>query len=169
MMPLIRHLLASQKWTVVHYDSVAVVMVRKAGPNGHLSAMPLPAPIQNEAERWEYLNAIEIRPSVIDSFSRWLLGAEEVPFEKDRLGTFLLTAGQWKEAERPLLQAAVLAPNFWETSNNLGALYMRLKSWELVTLVYRNVLMLNPSDPVAKERAEMSWFKFKQTPVERGS
>ena len=101
MMPLIRHLLASQKWTVVHYDSVAVVMVRKAGPNGHLSAMPLPAPIQNEAERWAYLNAIEIRPSVIDSFSRWLLGAEEVPFEKDRLGTFLLTAGQWKEAERP--------------------------------------------------------------------
>jgi tetratricopeptide (TPR) repeat protein len=169
MMPLIRHLLASQKWTVVHYDSVAVVIVRKDGPNGHLSAMPLPSPIQNEAERWEYLNAIEIRPSVIDSFSRWLLGTEEVPFEKDRLGTFLLTAGQWKEAERPLLQSAVLAPNFWETSNNLGALYMRLKSWELVTLVYRNVLMLNPSDPVAKERAEMSWFKFKQTPVERGS
>ncbi len=163
MMTLVRHLLASQRWTVVHYDSVAVVMVRKDGPNGHLPAMPLPAPLESDEERWSYVHAIEIRPSVIDSFSRWLLGGEEMPFEKDRLGTFLLTAGQWREAERPLLQAAVRAPNFWETSNNLGALYMRLKSWELATLVYRNVLMLNPSDPVARERVEMSWFRFNQT------
>ena len=169
MMPLIRHLLASQKWTVVHYDSVAVVMVRNEGPNGDLPAMPLPAPIQNEDERWEYLKAIEIRPSVIDSFSRWLLGGEELHLEKDRLGTFLLTAGRWAEAERTLLQSAVLAPNFWETSNNLGALYMRLKSWEISTLVYRNVLMLNPSDPLATERAAMSWFKFKHTLPEKAS
>lgn len=169
MMRLVRHLLASQKWAVVHYDSVAVVMVRKDGPNGSLPVMPLPAPIVSEEERWAYLKAIEIRPSFIDSFSRWLLGGEEMPFQRDRLGTFLLTAGQWREAERPMLQAAVIAPNFWETSNNLGALYMRLKSWEICTLVYRNVLMLNPSDPLAQERVAMCWFKFKQTPMEKES
>lgn len=167
MMHLVRHLLASSAWTPVYYDSVAVIFVRKDGPNGHLSPAPLPAPIRGEEERWAYLKSIEIQPSVIDSFSRWLLGGEELPLEKEQLGAFLLTAGRWAEAERPLLEAAVQAPNFWETSNNLGSLYMRMKEWEVTCLVYRAVLMLNPSDHLARERLAMSWFNFKKEALEK--
>jgi tetratricopeptide (TPR) repeat protein len=167
MMHLVRHLLSSQKWTVVYYDSVGVVFVRQDGPNGHLAPAPLPLPIRGEEERWAYLKSIEIKPSSIDSFSRWLLGGEEMPFQKEQLGTFLLTAGKWAEAERPLLEAAIEAPNFWETSNNLGSLYMRLKEWEITCLVYRSVLMLNPSDTLARERLAMSWYRFKKEALEK--
>jgi len=106
-----------------------------------------------------------VKPSVIDSFARWLFGTEELPKEKEQIGVFLLTVGQWAEAERPLLEAAVQAPNFWETANNLGALYMRLKEWEVTCLVYRIVLMLNPSDALARERLAMSWHRFKEEAV----
>ena len=167
MMHLVRHLLASNAWNVVYYDSVAVVFVRKDGPNGHLAPAPLPLPIRGEEERWAYLKSIEIYPGLIDSFSRWLLGGEEMPLEKEQLGTFLLMAGRWAEAERPLLEAAVHAPNFWETSNNLGALYMRLKEWEITCLVYRAVLMLNPYDTLARERLAMSWYRFKKEALEQ--
>lgn len=167
MMHLVRHLLATEAWSVVYYDSVAVIFARKDGPNGHLPPAPLPAPIRGEEERWAYLKEIEIKPSLIDSFSRWLLGGEELPLEKEQLGIFLLTAGRWAEAERPLLEAAIMAPNFWETSNNLGSLYMRLKEWEITCLVYRAVLMLNPSDALARERLAMSWHRFKQEAVEK--
>ncbi len=117
---LVNYLLSSNNWTVVYYDSVGVVFVRKEGPNGHLPIASLPLPIQSEQEQWAYLKRIEIRPSVIDSFSRWLLGGEELPLEKEQIEAFLLKAGRWAEAERPLLEAAVEAPNFWETLNNLG-------------------------------------------------
>jgi len=165
MIHLVRHLLGTQKWKVAHYDSVAVVFVRREGPNGDISEMPLPGPIRGEEERWAYLKSIEVKPSVIDSFARWLFGTEELPKEKEQIGVFLLTVGQWAEAERPLLEAAVQAPNFWETANNLGALYMRLKEWEVTCLVYRIVLMLNPSDALARERLAMSWHRFKEEAV----
>lgn len=167
MMHLVRHLLAGDKWSVVYYDSVAVVFVRKDGPNGYLPLAALPAPIRGEEERWAYLKEIEIKPSYVDSFSRWLLGGEELPLEKEQIGVFLLTAGRWAEAERPLLEAAIEAPNFWETENNLGSLYMRLKEWEITCLVYRAVLMLNPSDVLARERLAMSWYRFKKEAMEK--
>jgi hypothetical protein len=167
MMHLVNYLLSSNSWTVVYYDSVGVVFVRKEGPNGHLPPASLPLPMRGEQERWAYLKRIEIRPSVVDSFSRWLLGGEELPLEKEQIGAFLLRAGRWAEAERPLLEAAVEAPNFWETLNNLGSLYMRLKDWEVTSLVYRGVLMLNPSDPLARERLGMSWDRFKREAVEK--
>lgn len=167
MMHLVRQLLAEDKWSVVYYDSVAVIFVRKDGPNGHLPPANLPAPMRGEEERWAYLKEIEIKPSAIDSFSRWLLGGEELPLEKEQTGIFLLTAGRWAEAERPLLEAAITAPNFWETLNNLGSLYMRLKEWEITCLVYRAVLMLNPSDVLARERLAMSWYRFKKEAMEK--
>lgn len=167
MMHLVRLLLASNDWTPVYYDSVAVIFVRKAGPNGHLAPALLPPPIRGEEERWAYLKSIEIQPSYVDSFSRWLLGGEEMPFEKEQIGTFLLMAGRWAEAERPLLEAAVQSPNFWETSNNLGSLYMRMKEWEVTCLVYRAVLMLNPSDVLARERLSMAWYNFKKEALEK--
>lgn len=162
-LPLIQSLISSGLWTLAHYDAVAVVLVRKAGPNGHLQPQPLPEPIRDEAERWKFLDEIFIRASYVERFSRWLLGGEELPEHLSKLGTFLLMLGQWSNAERPLLEAAVKAPDFWETSNNLGALYTRLKEWEAATFVYRSVLMLNPGNPRAQERARESWVQFQQS------
>jgi Flp pilus assembly protein TadD len=70
--------------------------------------------------------------------------------------------GQWPQAERPLLEAAIRAPDFWETSNNLGALYTRLKAWEAAAFAYRSVLMLNPGYPLAQQRFRESWIHFQQ-------
>ena len=166
-MDLLRSLVASGAWTVVHYDAVAVVLVRKAGPNGALPPKPLPAQLAEDAMRWKMLGAIYVQPTFIESLSRWLLGGEELPEDLSHLGTFLLTAGYWREAEPLLLEAAIRAPNFWETSNNLGALYTRLQMWEAATHVYRMVLMLNPSNVLAQNRARASWSQFqlsKDTP-----
>lgn len=160
MMPLLRALSASSAWRIVHYDSVAVVLVRTAGPNGHLPLAMLPEPIPSDDMRWSGLHNIETRPSFVDAFSRWLLGTEVLSYEKSQLGVFLLTLGQWREAEPLLLQAAIESPNFWETSNNLGALYTRLRNWEATAFCYRTVLMLNPNDPLAKRRAAESWSNF---------
>lgn len=154
MMHLVRYLLASQRWTVAFYDAVAVVFVRKDGPNGHIEAQPFATPLASLNERGAAIARINSRPMVIDSLSRWLLGGEKVPVDTDRVGTFLLTSGRWPEAERYLLASAIRAPNFWETSLNLGALYWRLKEWEGASNAYRTVLMLNPSNKLAKERFE---------------
>jgi tetratricopeptide (TPR) repeat protein len=160
MMPLVRTLNASPEWRVVHYDSVAVVFVRAAGPNGHLPGAQLPEPLAYAEMRWAGLHSIMTHPSYVDSFSRWLLGTEELSVEKSQLGVFMLTLGKWKEAEPFLLQAAIESPNFWETANNLGALYTRLKDWEATAFAYRTVLMLNPGDQLARRRANESWSNF---------
>jgi tetratricopeptide (TPR) repeat protein len=159
-MRLLRELLRSAQWTVAHYDGVAVVLVRKAGPNGSLPEQPLPNPITDEEERWMLLSKIFVQPTFIESLSRWLLGGEEMPEELSKTGTFLLMLDRWANAERPLLEAAIKAPDFWETSNNLGALYWRLQSWEAAAASYRTVLMLKPRNALARRRAEEAWALF---------
>ena len=160
MMPLVRILVNSPIWRVVHYDSVGIVFVRASGPNGHLPAASLPEPVPSEEVRWGALHSIKTRPSYVDAFARWLLGTEELSYEKSQLGVFMLTLGRWKEAEPLLLQAAIESPNFWEASNNLGALYTRLREWEATAFAYRTVLMLNPGDPLARRRLNESWANF---------
>lgn len=159
---LISSLLETGAWTMAHYDAVAVVLVRKGGPNGSLAPQALPAPLADDAERWKYLTEIYIKPSMIERLSRWLFGGEEMAEAQSRTGTFLLMLGQWPQAERPLLEAAIRAPDFWETSNNLGALYTRLKAWEAAAFAYRSVLMLNPGYPLAQQRFRESWIHFQQ-------
>lgn len=160
MMPLIRVLANSPKWRVVHYDSVAIVLVRTSGPNGQLPEAFLPRALESEQVRWSGLHSIMTRPSYVDTLSRWFLGTEELSYEKSQTGVFLLTLGKWREAEPILLQAAIESPNYWEASNNLGALYTRLKDWEATAFAYRTVLMLNPDDPLARRRASESWANF---------
>lgn len=159
-MRLLRELLRTARWTVAHYDGVAVVLVRKAGPNGGLPEQPLPNPITDEEERWLMLSKIFVRPTFIESLSRWLLGGEEMPEALSKTGTFLLMLDRWANAERPLLEAAIEAPDFWETSNNLGALYWRLQNWEAAATSYRTVLMLKPGNALARRRAEEAWALF---------
>ena len=159
---LIQHLVRSGRWTLVYYDAVATILVRKDGPNGHLPAASLPAPVP-DLERWALLGAIRPRPGQVDSWGRWLLGGEESPEGLTRVGTFLLTMGQWDQAERPLLQAAIQAPDFWETSNNLGALYFRKHLPEPTNFAYRTVLMLEPGNELAAARERESWAAVERT------
>ena len=162
-LPLIKQLLTTGAWTMAHYDGVAVVLVRKDGPNGSLPEQPLPPPINGPEERWSLLSKVHVEPNWIESLSRWLMSSEEVPESLSKTGTLLLMLNQWPSAERLLLEAAIAAPNFWETTNNLGALYMRLQDWEAASDAYRTVLMLNPSNKLARQRAEESWVLFQNS------
>lgn len=159
-MQFILALLRSEQWKLAHYDGIAVVLVRKAGPNGAVPEQPLPNPIVQEEDRWMLLHRIFVQPTLIESFSRWLLGGEEMPEALSKTGTFLLMLNQWPNAEPLLIAAAINAPDFWETSNNLGALYWRLKNWEAAAISYRTVLILNPGNALAQRRAEESWALF---------
>jgi tetratricopeptide (TPR) repeat protein len=156
---LVQHLLRSSRWTLVHYDAVAVVFVRKGGLNAGVAEARWPAPV-TETERWALLSAVRPRPSGLDRGRRWLIGGERSPEAWNRLGTFILTLGAWKEAERPLLAASIEAPNFWETSNNLGALYTRLGHDEAAVTAYRTVLMLRPGNELATRREREAWARI---------
>lgn len=168
MAPLIRSLIDSRAWKIVHYDSVAAVLVKAEGINRNLPEATLPVPLTSEEERWSYLRRIVVRPSLVDAFSRWLLGSHEMAFEPSQKGVFLLTVGRWKEAEPFLLDAALRSPHYWELSNNLGALYTRLNVPDAAAFAYRTVLMLNPLNEMAKKRSVESWKKYlssiKETP-----
>ena len=97
---------------------------------------------------------------MVDTFSRWLLGPEEMAFELSQKGVFLLTVGRWNEAEPLLIEAAIRSPHYWELSNNLGALYTRLNIPEAAAFAYRTVLMLNSGNNLARTRSVESWNRF---------
>lgn len=109
------------------------------------------------------LSKIYVEATWIESFSRWLLGGEEIPESLSKTGTFLLMLNEWANAERPMLETAMQAPDFWETSSNLGALYMRRRDWEAASTAYRIVLMLNSGNDLARRRAEESWVLFQDS------
>jgi hypothetical protein len=163
MAPLIRAMISSRAWKIVHFDSVATVLVKADGINAHIPQSPLPAPIPSEEIRWRSLFNIVVRPSLIDSFARWLLGSEQMASDQSQRGVFLLTIGQWKEAEPLLLEAATSSPNYWELSSNLGALYTRLNLPEAAAFAYRTVLMLNPENELAKIKTAENWNRFVST------
>jgi Flp pilus assembly protein TadD len=83
--------------------------------------------------------------------------------DQSQRGVFLLTIGQWKEAEPLLLEAATSSPNYWELSSNLGALYTRLNLPEAAAFAYRTVLMLNPENELAKIKTAENWNRFVST------
>lgn len=144
-------LLADPTWRLVHFDAVALVLVRVGGRYDALPSATLPAPVSDD-ERRRALDAVRADVGTSARLGRWLLGSELAPAEAHFVGTFLLMTGQRAAAERPLLEAARLSPNHYETSNNLGALYWRMERWEDAARCYRNVLLLEPGNELARRR-----------------
>ena len=150
-MPLARVLHEDPLWRLVHADAVAAVFVRVDGANGHIQPFRFPRPVA-ESERRSLLARVQIDTSRPSRWMRWIKSAEPPPGRSHHLGLFLLMLGRWEAAERPLLEALLASPHYPETSNNLGALYFRLRRWDDALDCYRRVLALQPDDERAKRR-----------------
>jgi tetratricopeptide (TPR) repeat protein len=143
---LAAHLVRDPGWRLVHVDGAGVVFVRAAGPNAALPAAALPAPVAPE-ERERLFAEISVDAGPVASLRRWLGSREPPPGAVHGLGNFLARIDLFEAAERPLLEAALESPGFYEPHLDLGLLYQRARLRRLALASYKHALALAPDHP----------------------
>jgi hypothetical protein len=143
---LAAHLVRDPAWRLVHVDGAGVVFARGAGPNAALPAAVLPAPVATD-ERERLFAQIQVDAGTPASLRRWLWSREAPPGALHGLGNFLARIDLFEAAERPLLDAAMQSPGFYEPHLDLGLLYQRAQLRRLALASYRRALALAPDHP----------------------
>ncbi len=154
-LPLVRKLWADPAWKPVYLDGTALVFVRRDGPNGQLSPVVLPDPV-DDATRARSLEAIHVDPGPWARLARWL-GPGAAPVNHNGLvGSFLLRMNYPARAETLLLRAALEAPNTVVVQRNLSVVYYHAGRWKEALVTLRNLNALAPDDSVAAFLDEVS-------------
>jgi hypothetical protein len=131
------------------------VFVRRDGPNGHLSPIELPDPV-DDATRARALEAIRVDPGLGARLARWIGSGAAPPGQDALVGTFLVRMNYPARAETLLLRAALDDPNTAVVQRNLSVVYYHAGRWKEALVTLRNLNVLAPDDPVAAFLDEVS-------------
>jgi tetratricopeptide (TPR) repeat protein len=142
-------------WRLAYYDTTSVIYTR-ANANMHIPVPKKPEttpsgleiPLQSRGEML-YLKRHT-------GFSHWLQGffkTRRFPVETMNLGIFFYFFDQLDEAEAFLLDALKTSRgSYYETYNNLGAVYFKKKMYKEAAFCYQAVLREQPKNIIARDR-----------------